>query len=274
MNNLAIKSLFILSIFISVILILTPVFSIFIILTDKNSVPSYNIPSTNWYPSLIVSVFYGVITTFFQALLGIYFACVFFFITWGNRRRIIIGIAILMIPYSIPSSITIILFDFAFDKNGYITNLLYLMSWTNTSLLNFPLGRFFVMTILSIWQYTPFFFIAVLVGFIAVPNGIISHARSDGGRPMQIIFYILLPTAMPSIFAALILRLILMLGKVDISLSYFEKSIIGGAETLPVQIVHSIFSYSSMMPVGVILLLGGILLIPVVIYHFTILSRR
>jgi len=267
------KSLLNISIVIVAILLFVPILLFISLFFDTNNTFVYSIDSTSWVSSYLLTLLYAFITTFFQAIIGIFFASVFFFVTWGKRWRIIFGITFLMIPYCIPSSISVMSFDFMFKREGCITEVLHSMGWIEGAFLNSSGRIFFLLCLVSIWQYTPFFFILVLLAFLTTPNNMIAQARCDGATAKDILFNLLLPLAKPVILAVILLRLILMLGKVDIAYIYHKSFISSGAETLPVQIIESIFNSGSNLPIGAILLLAFFLLIPILIYNVRFLKK-
>lgn len=225
------------------------------------------IPNTNWIASTYLTIIYGLTTALFQCLIGVFLASVFYICYWNSNKRKILLTSILVLPYAVPSTISVILFDFAFLGEGYLNLFLRdIVKLIQQPIQSSEIGRFSTMVIVSIWQYTPFFFISAILGFAAVPNNLIVQAVCDGASKTKIVYSILLPIAAPTIFAALALRMILMLGKVDISLAFHEKSVLGGAETLPVQIVTEIFGFGNLLPFAQILMLAILILIPLTTY--------
>lgn len=243
----------------------------FLVFSDVNF--EFGIRGSAWMPSPILTLIYGFLTTILQALIGISLASLVFIRIYRGKSGLVFIITILMLPYAIPPSLTVMIFELMFDTNGFASQFLSSISKSlGTPLLN-PFGRFSIMVLASVWQYFSFFFVATLVGFIAVPRNMINQARIDGSTDIFILRKIAIPLALPAIFAACILRLILMIGKVDISLAYYRGSVHGGAETLPVQIVVGLFSSPFLMPGGLILLLSFMLIIPVFVYYKIISTR-
>ncbi len=226
----------------------------------------FYIPPTGWWPSWLQTIAYGALSTFFQLTVGILLAVLIYFCEFRKTYKKVMLVTVLLLPYAIPPSITIMMFDFGFSSNGYITKLLGIFPEFESPLHSSSLGLFLVMCLVSVWQYAPFFFVATLLSFYSVPINILKQARSDGLNNFSILTRILLPMAVPAILSALALRLILMLGKVDIALSYDEKSALSGAKTIPVQIVVNMFSFNSVTPAGLILLMALILAVPTVAY--------
>lgn len=69
-----------------------------------------------------------------------------------------------------------------------------------------PSGAFMAISIMDIWQWTPFVALLFLAGLSTVPTEIEEAARLETRNPLMIFWHIRLPYLLPALTAALILR--------------------------------------------------------------------
>ncbi len=216
--------------------------------------------------TLLLTAIYVVATVSMQLILGIGAAVTVFFWAAGRPLRLWLAVALLTLPYAIPSAIGLTMFEFLIANGSTLQGLLF----PQESPLIGTWSRFGVMTVLGIWQFFPFTFLLVLAAFLAVPSEMLASARNDGAAPRHIVRYFLLPVALPVIAAAAALRTALMLTKVDAPLAFHLTSSHDYACLAGVRIYSSLSIGSNSVPLGLILLLCGTVLLVLVIGHFVV----
>lgn len=238
-----------------VALIATPIISLVYLLTAQASASRLADFGISCSPSTALLTFlYVAGTVTFQLLIGIWAALAVFF--WANDRprRLLIALAILTIPYAIPSTIGLTMFEFLLADGSTIQHLLF----PGGSPLVGTWSRFGVMVLLGVWQFFPFIFLLVYAAFLAVPAEMLASARSDGASPVHLVRSFLLPAALPVIVAAATMRVTLMLTKLDAPLAFRETSSNDFACLASVRIYTSL-GFGG-LPLGMILLLCLIVL--------------
>lgn len=141
-----------------------------------------------------------------EFLLGLILALLFLEELVG--KRILTSIAIL--PMMFMPAVTGYVFYMAFQSSGQInlTLSLILGSTIAISWLSDPMLSLFAIMITDIWQWTPFMFLVLFSGLIALPPDPVNSARILGGSRWQIFRDVELPLLKPVIFIALLLRAI------------------------------------------------------------------
>jgi multiple sugar transport system permease protein len=81
------------------------------------------------------------------------------------------------------------------------------LSAQRPSILGSPGSAFWALVGVDIWQWTPFFTIALLAALHNIPATPLAAARIDGASPVRIFFTITLPLLRPALSIALFLRL-------------------------------------------------------------------
>jgi multiple sugar transport system permease protein len=64
------------------------------------------------------------------------------------------------------------------------------------------------MIFVDVWEWTPFIFLIILAGLMAVPQEIVEMARMDGAQGLSLLFRILVPTIKKVILICIILRMV------------------------------------------------------------------
>jgi multiple sugar transport system permease protein len=64
------------------------------------------------------------------------------------------------------------------------------------------------MIFVDVWEWTPFIFLIILAGLMAVPNDIIEMARIDGASGLSLLFRVLVPVIRKVILICVILRMV------------------------------------------------------------------
>jgi multiple sugar transport system permease protein len=212
---------------------------------------------------LLTSLYVGT-TVAAQIAIGVTAAILVFFWTAGRPAHLVACIALLTIPYAIPSTVAFTMFEFLVADGSTFQSIFL----ANGSPLNGTWSRFWLMTLVGIWQFFPFVFVLTLAAFLTVPLATVMSARSDGAGPYQITRALLLPAALPVIIAAIALRAVLMLTKVDAPLAFHATSSNDYACLAAVRIYTGMGLGVTSAPLGLVLLLSGTVLTILLLGHF------
>jgi len=200
--------------------------------------------------TVVLTILYVFFTVFGQMILGIVGALFVYFWSAGKLWKIVLSLSIFILPYSIPSTLGYSLFDLLLGQGSIIQEKLF----SPLSPMNGTWSRFAVMIVVGVWQFFPFVLILILAAFLSVPTGLIKAAKLDGANNWRIFHSLLFPISLPVIFAAVAIRLVLMMTKLDAPLAF---SITGSNEytcVAGVQLYNSIGR--SYIPLGLILSLA------------------
>jgi arabinogalactan oligomer/maltooligosaccharide transport system permease protein len=118
---------------------------------------------------------------------------------------------VLILPWTIPSVITALIWKFLFHYDfGTINQLLRLAFGPNAGIpwLTTPLGAFTAVVIVNVWLSYPFFTIVILGALQSVPQELNEAAAVDGANAWKRFRYITLPLLRPAITPATILSAI------------------------------------------------------------------
>jgi arabinogalactan oligomer/maltooligosaccharide transport system permease protein len=118
---------------------------------------------------------------------------------------------ILILPWTIPSVITALIWKFLFHYDfGTIDQLLRLAFGPNAGIpwLTTPWGAFIAVVIVNVWLSYPFFTVVILGALQSVPQELNEAAGVDGANAWQRFRYITLPLLRPAITPATILSAI------------------------------------------------------------------
>lgn len=216
--------------------------------------------------TLLLTSIYVLATVSLQLVIGVVAALAVFFWSGGRPLRLWLAVAVLTLPYAIPSAIGLTMFEFLVADGSTLQQALF----PNGSPLVGTWSRFELMTILGIWQFFPFTFLLILAAFLAVPSEMIASARNDGAAPRHLVRYFLLPAALPVLAAAAALRTALMLTKVDAPLAFHLTSSHDFACLAGVRIYSSLSIGGSSVPLGLILVVCATVLLVLLIGHFVV----
>jgi arabinogalactan oligomer/maltooligosaccharide transport system permease protein len=118
---------------------------------------------------------------------------------------------VLILPWTIPSVITALIWKFLFHYDfGTINQLLRLAFGPNAAVpwLTTPWGAFIAVVIVNVWLSYPFFTIVILGALQSVPQELNEAANVDGANSWQRFRFITLPLLRPAITPATILSAI------------------------------------------------------------------
>lgn len=129
--------------------------------------------------------------------------------------------ALVIIPWALPSVIIALMWSWMYDFNLGLINDLGLrlgllaepVAW-----LAQPRTAFWAIVLALIWQGFPFFAIVVLAGLQSIPKDLYEAAAADGASAWQGFVRITLPSLMPVLMTALLLRTIWVANSLDVIL--------------------------------------------------------
>ncbi len=142
---------------------------------------------------------------FFEFILGLGLAL----LLWRDGRFNRVCLAFLLIPVTITPLVVGLIFRalLAVDY-GYIGY--YLAEWGITSPRGLLAGTTTALPTLifvDIWEWTPLVALILLAGLKALPGDILEAAFADGATPAQRFRLVILPLLLPTVFLALVLRM-------------------------------------------------------------------
>lgn len=167
-----------------------------------------------WY-SLKISVFFSVLVTLIQLVLGFFLAK----LLDREMRFKFIVFACLIIPIAMTPSITGQIWKLMLNAEYGVINYL-LNSTLGLKVVWLSAENAFLSTVLvDIWQNTPFVALILYAGLKSLPEDPYEAALIDGATPIQLFRHITLPLLKPIILLAVIFRLIDSLRTFDIPFS-------------------------------------------------------
>jgi multiple sugar transport system permease protein len=154
--------------------------------------------------SLINTLLFVFISTFFEILLGLVIALI---INRNFRGRGMVRAAIL-VPWAIPTVVSSQMWRFIFnDKYGLLNYLLYGSDISSyTAWLADPLYAFVAIVVADVWKTSSFAALLILAGLQTIPDELYESARIDGANAWQRFRSITLPMIKPVLLIALLFR--------------------------------------------------------------------
>lgn len=122
---------------------------------------------------------------------------------WGN---------ILILPWTVPTFVTALIWKFLYNYNFGPVNQLIRMVTNNPKSgilwLDQPLPAFIAVVIVNVWMSYPFFMVVSLGALQSIPAELLEAAEVDGSTAWQRFRYIMLPLLRPALLPATILTCI------------------------------------------------------------------
>lgn len=112
-----------------------------------------------------------------------------------------------LIPMVIPVTSVVILWQFLFNKNGFVNGILHFFSVSDVDWMNSS-SAFFVLVFSYIWKNLGYCIILWIAGIVMIPGDIYEAARVDGAGEWQCFMKITLPNLKGTFFTVLILSVI------------------------------------------------------------------
>ena len=114
--------------------------------------------------------------------------------------RPVLRAAMLLPIFATPLAVGYTFFTIFYEVGGPL-------GWTGIPFLSNPHWALFSVTLVDIWQWTPFCFLVFLAALQGIPDELYEAARMDGAGPLDMLTRVLLPMLQPTIILVLLLRL-------------------------------------------------------------------
>lgn len=168
-----------------------------VITGGTTSCPTGNLGSQFW-TAAGVTLFFTVVTVSLEVLIGLGMAMVMGK-TFAGRALLR---AAVLIPWAIPTAVTARLWEFMFQYDGVVNQVLGTgILWTTDE---WP-ARIAVITA-DVWKTAPFMALLLLAGLQVIPNDVYEAARVDGASAWQRFTQITLPLLKPALLVAVLFR--------------------------------------------------------------------
>lgn len=150
------------------------------------------------------TLFLTVICVLTEFLIGLGLALLFTREFFGKR----FFTSLVVMPMMVVPAVTGYMFFMLFQKDGPVNGILSLIGGSEVKIpwLIMPGTALFSIYITDVWQWTPFMFLIMLSGLLALPSDPINAAKVLGASRLQIFRDITLPMLKPLITVALLLR--------------------------------------------------------------------
>ncbi|MEZ0345367.1 MAG: sugar ABC transporter permease [Infirmifilum sp.] len=150
------------------------------------------------------TLYFVVLATSLEMLYGIFLA---YLLYWSKYRYLFMPFLIL--PMLLPAVNIVVLWRFLLHPEyGIVNVLLRGLGFSPIDPLDNPTWAMPTIILMDVWQMTPFVMIILFSGFATVPPDIVTAARIDGARKLDLMTKIILPMTKNVILAVLLLRLI------------------------------------------------------------------
>lgn len=217
-----------------------------------------------FWPAVGRTAYFTGIGLAMQMMLGVLIALV---LRKPFRGQGMVRVAVLLPLVATPVAIGMmwmLIFEPNFGLANYILDSLGLrpQGW-----LSDPTQTLNTLIFIDTWQWTPMVVLIVLAGLVAIPEDTEEAAAVDGASQVQKLWHVILPQALPSIIAAMLIRSIDGLKTFDIL--YATKGAGGGsnheAETLNVLAYSYSFDYQQYGEASAVLMLFLLMIVVVVV---------
>jgi multiple sugar transport system permease protein len=155
-----------------------------------------------FYDALWVTLFFTVVSVFFEVILGMWFAMI---MNRDFRGRGLVRAAIL-VPWAIPTAVTAKLWFFIFAYDGIANRLLGTVGVSPQLWTSDPWAAKFAIIIADVWKTTPFMALLILAGLQLVPGDVYEAAQIDGATKWQTFTKITLPLVKVPLMVAVLFR--------------------------------------------------------------------
>jgi ABC-type sugar transport system permease subunit len=156
----------------------------------------------NFYYTLFFTIFYTVVAVIIEVVLGVMIAIIL------NEKGLQLKSAyqvIFILPWIIPTYISGLLWNYFFQPNGILNQVLSVFAGTavETVWFNDPLTGFFIVSFISAWYAFPFIMLVTLSTLQTIDPSIYEAAMIDGASWFQKMIHITIPmirsTVLPSV---------------------------------------------------------------------------
>jgi multiple sugar transport system permease protein len=162
------------------------------------------------------------------------------------------------------------------DRSGPLNDILSRLSGHDVQVLwlSNPNIALLTVTLLDIWNWTPFSFIIMLAGLTAIPKEPIEAAEILGASKWRIFWEVQLPLLRPVILLALVLRFLEAMAEFPKTWSLFQGGPGSATETLPVYIYMTTWQYFEISKGAAMSYIVMLLMIVIVLLAIRLLRRE
>lgn len=162
--------------------------------------------STDFYNVLKTSGVYTGLSVFLEFALGLIVALIMKAATDRNLKWLGLIRTIFTIPIVMPLLMVGLMFRvFYFPTFGLIHRVLMIFGLPTQTWLTSP-GAIYAIIAVDVWRWTPFMFIILFAGLLAIPREVVEAAEMDGAGYFRKLLFVILPLLNPIIAIALLLR--------------------------------------------------------------------
>jgi multiple sugar transport system permease protein len=143
--------------------------------------------------------------------------------------------SLILSPWAISGVIIAIMWKWMYNPQvGVLNELLVRLGLVNHRLafLADPSTSLAAVMVTNIWRGTPFFAVMLLAALQAVPKALYEAAEMDGASAWQRFLHVTLPSILPMVFAALLLRTIWIFNDVDLIFVMTDGGPVRASETV------------------------------------------
>jgi multiple sugar transport system permease protein len=184
--------------------------------------------------------------------------------------------AMLMMPWAFPEVPVVMVFVWILNPQFGVVNLL--VRWIpgvtqNPQWLNVPWMAMMWMVLIASWKAFPFYSLVILAALQSVPEEIYEAARVDGANPLQLFWYITIPSIGTTLELLVVLASIFSFKQFTIIYLMTGGGPVGATETIVIRIYNTAFrfyDYSYAAAYGV----AGFIVSVIIAFFFIMLQAR
>ncbi|WP_248928585.1 carbohydrate ABC transporter permease [Paenibacillus hamazuiensis] len=196
-----------------------------------------------FWKSTWITLKISAISLFFEVVLGTYLGILLSKSVKGIKVLRVLFFFPAIVPSVAAGMVWVQLYDPSLGFLNYVLQTFHLPAGT---WLNDPESVIYALSIVDIWQWTPFIAMIVLGGIQALPEDPYEAAYMDGASKTQALFYITLPMLKQTILIALMLRSVDMLRIFDTIYVMTQGGPINSSTSLNIYGYQQGFLYTSM----------------------------
>lgn len=184
-----------------------------------------------WH-SLRVTVLFTVCGLSLEFILGFAFALLL------SRKFSLqrIWIAALISPYAISPVVAVTIWKYMLSYDGLINYILSVFGLPPVRWLSHPTTAFFSLVMVDGWLNYPFVMLLIYSAISTIPREMFEAPLVDGASSWQRFWYVVLPLISPTIWVAVVFRLILIIRTFDIAWLMTQGGPIRATELLALQL--------------------------------------
>ncbi len=167
------------------------------------------------YKTLQWNIIWTIINVFFHVTFGITLA-ILLNNKWMSSIEKTLWRFILILPWAIPSFVTILVWRAMFYEQGFINAVLTHFGLSSIPWMTSPFWARVAVLIINIWLGVPFMMIIALGALQSIPNEFYEAAAVDGATPWQQIKHITIPLVLRIMMPSILLGTIWTFNKFDV----------------------------------------------------------